>query len=547
MRRRPDPLPRLAGAIGWDLEVDLPTAQLRNEIKSARRFYDIVGTVAGLRALVGRYTGWYAEVAEFYQNVARANQPSFNNLFAFVERAGAFAAARDAAPLLGFTDGKSANGAGADPATLTGASEPFALSHGMTLDIRLGDGAPLRVVFGSADFADIKQAKAAEVAAAILSAAPEVAASAVVGKLKLATRDSGPNAEIAVVFSAPSLFSFESAPAGRPAATSDATGVTRVFYEAWRVAAAAAAQGDTDSPASRELRYKTWVAGGWRDALSATPDAATPRGNPAPSTLPDGRLLLGWIDYPDTAQSRLRIALGAPRPPQPAALLGARGGPFALVAGAKLTIKGGFAGPDVYLVKAADYADLTVAKASEVVAAMNAQFTHLKASPAANGALRLTSLASGPAAALAVDLANSTAAYALGFAQTGSTAATGGFDPAIDWSAERTRFWPGLPPGRWADLATEPTGAPEGGARLAVAGHVAGLWRVFALAPTSGRWRRLGRVSACSLAASGRIRRGGGAPLQRRSRRRPRRGRAGLDRDRRPGRRCGRSMARSLF
>ena len=268
-------LAHLANAIGWDLEVDIPTAQLRNEIKSATRYYNTVGTNPGLRSLVGRYTGWYAQVAEVYQNIARANRASMNNLFSFVERGGAFVAAADASPILGFADGQSANGSGANPAALVSAAGPFALSHGMGLDVRLGGGAPLRVVFGAADFADISQATAAELAAAIVAVAPEIDASASGAALRLATRDVGANAQIAIAYAAFSLFAFEGAPGGRPAATSDAAGLARVFYEKWRIAAAAAADGDLTDAIVRELRYKTFVNGAWRDALTAVADATT--------------------------------------------------------------------------------------------------------------------------------------------------------------------------------------------------------------------------------------------------------------------------------
>ncbi len=474
-------LAHLANAIGWDLEVDIPTAQLRNEIKSATRYYNTVGTNPGLRSLVGRYTGWYAQVAEFYQNIARANRASMNNLFSFVERGGAFVAAADASPILGFADGQSANGSGANPAALVSAAGPFALSHGMGLDVRLGGGAPLRVVFGAADFADISQATAAELAAAIVAVAPEIDASASGAALRLATRDVGANAQIAIAYAAFSLFAFEGAPGGRPAATSDAAGVARVFYEKWRIAAAAAADGDLTDAIVRELRYKTFVNGAWRDALTAVADATTAQADPAPAILPDGRVWLGWIDNPGTAQARLRVALGAERPSRPASLLGAHSEPFTLVAGGKLTLTGSFAGADTFVVKAADYANPAAATALELANAMNAQFTRAKASRAANGALRLDTVATGPAAAFAVDLRHSTAAFALGFAQPGSAQASGGFDETIDWSPAATNLWPGLPLGRWAELATEPSGAPEGGARLAFSGFVAGLWRVFAM------------------------------------------------------------------
>ena len=84
-------------------------------------------------------------------------------------------------------------------AVITGtAAQPFALSDGDTLTIRVNGGAAQQVVFHAADFADIGNATAAEVAAVINAQVTGITASDSGGALQLQTQQKGADASIDV-------------------------------------------------------------------------------------------------------------------------------------------------------------------------------------------------------------------------------------------------------------------------------------------------------------------------------------------------------------
>jgi phage tail-like protein len=115
-------LPWLARWIGWDLSFNAGVPLQRNEVKGASRLYRTVGTVPGLRAIVSQYTGWFTQVAEFVQHIARANDAPTYNLFASVERGTAWRGTDDASAALGFGPGNTdAAGSGLVAASLTSA------------------------------------------------------------------------------------------------------------------------------------------------------------------------------------------------------------------------------------------------------------------------------------------------------------------------------------------------------------------------------------------------------------------------------------------
>ncbi len=104
---------------------------------------------------------------------------------------------------------------GSDHATLTGASGPYALADGDTLTVAVDGGAPVTITFAAADFADISQATAAEVAAAIEAQLPGVAALAEDGRLTLKSSTTGATSSLSVTAaSSNALFSVGAADVG---------------------------------------------------------------------------------------------------------------------------------------------------------------------------------------------------------------------------------------------------------------------------------------------------------------------------------------------
>lgn len=66
-------LPRLANMIGWQSDVTSDAILLRKDIIDAPDIYRTVGTVANLRAVVNRVTGWDCKIKEFVHNVFLTN------------------------------------------------------------------------------------------------------------------------------------------------------------------------------------------------------------------------------------------------------------------------------------------------------------------------------------------------------------------------------------------------------------------------------------------------------------------------------------------
>lgn len=503
-------LPLLAQWLGWRLgDADaLPLA--RNELKATPRLYETVGTVTALRALVTRYTGWDTRVAEFVQHLVRSNDAVQPPLRVAMQAGTGWRSPLDAAALLGFGTGNDeAFGAGALPATLTGAVEPFALFDGAELSLAVDGGPAWRVRFGSGDFTSLGAASAAEVAAAVngvAAAAGALQASVAAGRLLLTSRSTGSEAQLNVVGRDSEPLTLDSSAADRPAAVLDALGRLRVFASP-SAPTPDPQRRDDEHCAAASLLCKTWMGGRWRGSqrLPATralaqaaagsasaaagptaPGTATPQpvrtagalvqdlvAHPATAVLPDGRLLLAWVDAPHGAAASLRWCWARSRTAEPARLQGRLGPRFVLQAGAQLTLQTA-SGPDVFVVNAADYANPAQASSAEIVLAMNAQFIQLQASAAPDGTLRLVSNASGPQAWLAVDLALSTCARVLGLAH-GNTRTAGRWDDTLD--CDTALPWPFRGP---APLRpTELTAVAQGeGARLAWADFAQGRWQL---------------------------------------------------------------------
>lgn len=510
-------LTQLARWIGWDLSVGADIPLRRNEIKTATRMYGLVGTLPGLRSLVSQYTGWTTQVAEFAQNLALANRPPRRNLFAITPGAGgaSWHGADDAAALLGFPSGnQEAVGSAGLAATLTGtAVQPFALRPGMELTLSVDGLPPSTVRFGRDDFAGIESATAAEVAAAIDRAIPEVRARAVGGAVRLTSETVGVESSLVVTAAPTSLVSLENAPAGRLSTATDSLGRIRLFYEAWETPtrpeaglapAGAQAPGDAGGYVLRRVRYKTYLEGAWLDSHPVFDRAVTPQADPAALALPGDRLWAAWVDDPQTAASRLRYAVGVSRPPLPARLLGQRREPFKLADGAVLTLVGDWAGADTYQVLAGDFADEERATAAEVVAAMNAQLSNVTASRERDGSIRLETVGTGPRAEVSVDLRQSTTARALGFDQRNAAGTRGSWSEVVDWSAPLDAV--SVAQGRHAELAA--VNDPAGGVRVAWARHHAGRWRIQTarwdervfVATANGLFTRVGRGPWVSVA-----------------------------------------------
>jgi phage tail-like protein len=477
----------IAQWIGWDLSVDIDIPLQRNEIKAASRLYKLVGTLPGLRALVTQYTGWSTQVAEFTQNIALSNQPPKRNLFAITPYAATgtgWLGVDDASDVLGFgAANQSSAGTAGTAATLTGTTQaPFALRPGMVLRVAVDGLPPAAIRFGVQDFADIATAQAAEIAAAINKVLNGVTAAAAGAQLVLASDTVGPLSLLQIVPAPQSLVSLEGAPAGRLSAGNDALGRLRLFYEAWETPTQPApgitqstgpSAADTGNFVLRQVHTKTFADGAWRNAQPVYPSRVTPQADPAGLVLPDGSLWLAWLDNPLSGAATLRWTTGAAQPALPASIAGQAAEPFALTAGAILTLTGSFPGTDIFTVQAAGFANLASATAAELAAAMNAQFTQVTASRAPNGSIVLATKALGDMARLAVDLAQSTTARILGLAG-GAAGATGSWDDTIAWGPPLHAGPVGG--GNLAELTA--ANDPAGGVRLAWAANRRGAWAI---------------------------------------------------------------------
>ncbi|MEU0431197.1 phage tail protein [Streptomyces sp. NPDC006290] len=471
-------LPLLSQWVGWDLTADTDVARQRNEIRTAPRLYDSVGTVPGLRSLVDFYTGWSTRVAEFSQHVARAGLAPQRNVFAAARRDGAWWGAEEASAVLGLTAPHDiATGTATANAVLTGAAtEPFALRTGMTFTVAPDGGLPITLTFGPADFADLGAATAAEVAAVVNRDIGELRADGTGGAVRLMSRLTGEASRIEVRTAAASLVSLDGAARGRLATVTDPTG------RLWMAHASTVGAGGVVP----RLHLKAYFRGAWADTRVVEPRPVAPQADPAPVALPDGRLGLAWVEHPDTGAARLRWRLGTLSAPTPARLRGDASQPYALTTGTVVTLTG-YGATERFTVRAADYADPSAARADEVTAAFNAQLTGVTAAVAGDGSLALATTATGPGVALRADPAASTAARALGFGDRALTG-QGGWQPDVDWAAATDI--PAVPAGRHADCTAVLD--PEGAVRLCWASLLDG-WRLYRL-----RWD--GRVRIATAA-----------------------------------------------
>ena len=454
-------LPVLAQWIGWQLTDD-DIARQRAEITAAPTRYRSVGTVAGVRAIIEHHTGMSVRIGEPAQNISLTNNAPQRNLFATVERGDDhWSGPDDAASALGL--------AGMSGPIITGAaSEPFRLADGMSLWLSVDHASPAQVVFTSSDFVDIRHANATEVATVIGRRLRAVEADVVAGQLRLGSSISGARADIAVWQDSASLLTLDGAPAGRLAHVADAEGTD------WLAYATTAGPGVARGP---QLLLKTRVAGRWYDACAVADDVEA-QADPALAVLTD-RLWCAWVSDPHVAGSRLRYRLGDLPRATPARLRSDAGQPFRLAADTALAIVDS-TGQHVFTVQEADYQDLNTATAAEVAAAFNQQRAAngplLQAN--ADGTLSVVSDARGPEVTMRVDLAASTAAWALGFGAR-SLVDSGRWDPKVAWGIAHEVA--GVPAGRHADC----TAAVEtdGAVRLCWSMHLAQVWRLM-----SSRW-----------------------------------------------------------
>ncbi|ONI92922.1 hypothetical protein ALI22I_01210 [Saccharothrix sp. ALI-22-I] len=448
-------LPLLAQWIGWDLG-DADIARQRGEITAAPRRYRTTGTLVGIRELVDHYTGWTARISEMAQHISLTNSPPQRNVFAAVETNAGFQGVDDAAVVLGLT--------GASVADLTGkAIEPFALRDGMSMRLAVDRAAPNRLHLRSTDFTDIGAASAAEVAAVIGRTVHGVDAAAVGGKVRLRSRRGTPQAHVEVFPATASLVSLDGAPGGRLATAVDPSGV------GWLVYATPAGPDAADMQSMVKARLLEQ----WYDARPIGTDMA----DPAVATPAGGTLWCAWVSNAATARSRLRHQVGTVAAPTAAQLRGDAVAPFALVPGTRLVITGSIMA-QTFTIRAGDYANVGSAMTGEVVAAMNAQLAGVTARSTGAGTIVLTSSATGPTVTMRVDLAASTAAWALGFGDR-ELIGRGGWTPDIDWKPACDVGQ--VPLGRHAQCTA--TADAGGGVRLCWSTHDGGRWRI-----ATSRW-----------------------------------------------------------
>jgi hypothetical protein len=457
----PDMLRLLGRQIGWEPSPVIPVSQQRNEVETATRLFDVLGTVQSLRALVTHQTGWRSQVAELAQGVARANVAASGNIQFRADRPGGlWIGGSDAVDVFSFP-AAGAVGAGLLPAVLTsGTFEPFALATGMELTLAVDGAVPVRLRFGPGDFARIGAATAAEVARVINASFDDLNARAQAGAVVLETVLTGPQARIRVETARESLLAPSNAPNGALTPVSEPDGRLRLIFSDWTMRNCA----DKAPGLWRGLVCKSFGFGEWRDAL-ALPDWSD--GATEAAACRSGADL--WLAF--ASDDRLHMARGRGSAPQPATLTTRHTGPFVLIPGTQLVFRSE-AGLHVLAINAADYAVVGAATAGEVSAAMNLQLAGLTAQPLADGAVRIATNTSGEGAMLRVDLSASTAARALGFGERGMTGA-GRWDPVLDWSGPAPGPLTGHRAGELSAAAD-----PAGGVALAFAAHLAGAWQI---------------------------------------------------------------------
>ena len=460
--RTPAPMLHALGRqIGWPVAPAVPLEQSRNEVETATRLFALGGTVQSMRALVSHQTGWRAQAAEMEAGLVRSGQPQKGLIRFLRERPaapGVFLGGLDAASLFAFPPAGAVGGAGVPALLVAANAEPYALATGSELTLSVNGGAPTRIVFGPADFADIGAARAAEVAAVIERHFDDLAAFDQAGALGLATLLDTPEASLVVETSRESLLALSETPKGRISPLEEG-GRLRLFYGMREERPGA----DGMVKVVRGLAVKSWGFGEWRDAALLPPWSLG--ADEAGAALAGGET---WLAFASAEQ--MALARGQSRAPQPARLATGRPGPSTLVAGQKLTLVTQ-AGSEIYNVNPADFAVLASATPVELAASINSQLVNVVALAMADGSVQLSTLAAGETARLSVDLANSTLARILGLAG-GDVLAKGTWDTTIDWRM------PEMGPLTAGPLASPKAAGYGGGAQLAWAEHQDGIWAV---------------------------------------------------------------------
>lgn len=488
-------LPLLARWIGWDLNLDTTIPVQRNEIKSASVLYKQTGTIPNLRALVNYYTGWFSQIAEFAQSIARSNQPPQFNLFALQQTATGWRSPDDAALILGWTAANAtAVGSATDPATLTNSlSEPFALRPGMKLGLAIDGGLPIMIQFGAGDFADIAHATAAEVSHVLNQCLESAAAIALGdGHLQLQTYRRGGNASLEIRATNPELITLESAPLGKLSPILDANGSLRLFYDTMETDPDLLPTPLPPNWAQRRIRYKTYHQGVWGESHpiagfptsnpAATHQAQTNQANPAAAALATGEVFLAWIEPPDTATAQILTAIASPRSAVPAVLVGTISEPFNLRVGGRITFRRDRVNSQTIAFLASDFVAPEAATATEVATALNARMVGLQAIVQSDRSLKIVTT-SPFADSLEIDLRQSDIARELGFGFRNSVA-TGSWDDTLDWNSPQVVST--IAAGRHADLHGLVDRA--GGRWLFWAQHDGAFWQIMTTNGNGTTW-----------------------------------------------------------
>ncbi|MGW4229497.1 phage tail protein [Streptomyces sp. NPDC004980] len=433
-RTRPEYLDPLARMLGWELDRTQPVFAQRNEIAAAPYLYRNAGTVPNLRTVVSRTTGWYVQVTEAAQSIARSNLAPQFNLFAVAVQAGGLRGTDDAAGLLGFAS-EYATGTIQAAAKLTSTVPgPFALRPGMQLTVAADQLPPAKVVFASEDFADMATATATEVASVLNGTLSEITASVDdQDHLVFTSNTTGGASSVRVEQSLASLVTLESAPKGRLSVLATHGNRLRLFYAT------------TDPPGQpSRIHIKTHHQGSWVES-EPVPTGTAAAADPAGAELPGRGIFLAWVDRPHTAEARIRYAIGTEQPPTPPALRSGHAGPFAIRPGSRLVVQLGRHRHGVVFT-AADFRDPQQVPATQLAAVLTARLPGL-ISTGADGTLELRPLNSGGNQPLSIDLPASDAADALGFGPANSSA-TGACGHSLDWSDAQNVP---VPPGRVAE------------------------------------------------------------------------------------------------
>ncbi|MER7728961.1 hypothetical protein [Streptomyces sp. NPDC096323] len=480
---RPEFLPPLARLVGWELNRTAPVDIQRSEIASVPYLYRGVGTVPNLRAIVNRYTGWYVQVAETAQSIARSNTAPEFHVFAVTAPPARPRATDDAGPLLGFAhNNASASGtAGAAAALNSSATGPFALRPGMQLTVTADDRVPVKVVFAPTDFTDMAAATSLEVAAVLNRTLSEVTTTAGPdGRLRLTSNTMGAGSAVRVEEALASLVTLEGAPAGRLSVFG--TGRPRLCYEV------------AETPGRPAVRVKTYRRGSWGEA-NPVPTGPEPAARPAGVELPDDRLFLAWVDDWGTRNARIRCAVATPHMPEPATVGTGHAGPFTLRPGSRLVVRVRDHRQGVRFT-AADFAtpseqfpDLRTADAADVAAVLSARLTGVMATAAPDGTVRLVTSEAGGDERLEIELETSDAAGALGFGP-GNASAAGSWGDGLDWSPPQDVTGPG-----WV---TDPFAVVDGPhhVRLFWSAHDGARWTIATARWDSSAWSASETVTA---------------------------------------------------